>query len=433
MVRAVTDGNARVEPGHRVPTTLVLSLAAVAAALIAIFGSDDSITAVTIGAALAGLVPWTLVAGGVHVPVPIFAAMTLACAAVVLVVDVNPGGMFPVMLMVVWVCRATGDWRIHATVLAIGLGLLVVTTVREKSAHEAGLVYFTGGLGISWLTGMMLRRQESLTVELQAMNELRVEHAATAERARIAREVHDVVAHSLTVMVLHLAGARRAMATEPARAAEALARAETVGRDSLESIREVMGLLRDDGAGRGAAQPGLADLGPLIDGYRIAGLAVVVGVDEALGLDPTADLVVYRVVQESLTNVLRHAPGAACSVSVRSTGVRSIEVDVVNGLAPAHHGVPARGPTRGSDSELSVFAGSGLGVRGMIERVRAVRGDLVAGPDPGGGWRVTATIPTGDLRSACEVANADEGRATATFPHRVPTEPEVAWPQQTVP
>ena len=105
----------------------------------------------------------------------------------------------------------------------------------DGNTHESGALYFIGGIGISALSGLMLRRQELITAELAAMNELRVEHAASEERARIARDVHDVVAHSLTVVMLHLTGARRVLATDPQAADEALARAESVGRETASS------------------------------------------------------------------------------------------------------------------------------------------------------------------------------------------------------
>lgn len=429
---AAIPSDPHAEPGHAVSTTLVLSLAAVAAALIAIFGSDDSFTSVTVGAALVGLVPWALVAGGLRVPVPVFAAIALGCAAVIVVVDGNEGGMFPVMLMVVWVCRATGDWPIHAAVLTIGVGLLVSTTIRENSAHEAGLVYFTGGLGISWLAGMMLRRQETLTVELRAMNELQVEHAATAERARIARDVHDVVAHSLTVVMLHLTGARRAIRTEPARAEEALARAETVGRESLDSIRQVMGVLRDHAGDRATPSPGLAEVRTLLDGYRIGGLGIEATIDDplhdrAVGADPSVGVVVYRVIQESLTNVLRHAPGASCQVTIRLSDPHSIAVAIGNRpAAPDDVGRQAVG------SDHLPRNGGGLGIRGMIERVRAIGGDLVAGPGVDGGWQVTATIPRrAPGTQFAPTVLADDGLGKGV-PHGH-DEPEAAWPQPIAP
>ena len=130
-------------------------------------------------------------------------------------------------------------------------------TIDKGSIDESGIVYFIGGLGIAWLSGWLLRRQEALTAQIEAMREAQVEQLAATERARIAREVHDVVAHSLTVVMLNLTGARRALATDPARADEALARAELVGRDSLDSIRQVMGLLRDPGSTAPRPQPTL--------------------------------------------------------------------------------------------------------------------------------------------------------------------------------
>ena len=128
-------------------------------------------------------------------------------------------------------------------------------TIEKGSIDESGIVYFTGGIGISWLSGWLLRRQAALTAQVEAMRDTQVQQLAAQERARIAREVHDVVAHSLTVVMLNLTGARRALATDPDRADEALARAEVVGRDSLDSIRQVMGLLRDPESGDVLPQP----------------------------------------------------------------------------------------------------------------------------------------------------------------------------------
>ena len=332
----------RAESGQRLSTTLVLALAAVGCALVAIFGEDGSFRAGTIAPALLGLVPWALEAAGVRVPPALFAAWSLGCAAAIVLWQENPGGMFPVMVMVVWVLRETGDLRITVPTLVVSAGLITGLAIMDGSAHENGLFYFLGGIGISALSGMMLRRQELITAELAAMNELRVEHAAAEERARIARDVHDVVAHSLTVVMLHLTGARRVLATDPQAADEALARAESVGRDSLESIRQVMGLLREPGR---EAVPGIAELPSLLDAYRAGGLAVDASIDDVRAVDPATGLVVYRVVQESLTNALRHAPGAACTVALRESAERELTVEVRNGPGV---GGAARQPTGAS-------------------------------------------------------------------------------------
>ena len=304
----------RVDSGQRLSTTLVLAIAAVGCALLAIFGEDGSFRAGTIAPALLGLVPWALEAAGVRVPPALFAAWSLGCAAAIVLWQENPGGMFPVMVMVVWVLRETGDFRVTVPTIVVSAGLIIGLAIMDGNTHESGALYFLGGIGISALSGLMLRRQELITAELAAMNELRVEHAASEERARIARDVHDVVAHSLTVVMLHLTGARRVLATDPQAADEALARAESVGRDSLESIRQVMGLLREPGR---EAVPGIAELPSLLEAYRAGGLAIDASVDNVRALDPATGLVIYRVVQESLTNALRHAPGAACRVELR--------------------------------------------------------------------------------------------------------------------
>ena len=137
-----------------------------------------------------------------------------------------------------------------------GLAALVELTIDKGSADDSGIIYFAGGLGISWMSGALLRRQEALTAEVRAMRDVEVERRAATERAHLAREVHDVVAHSLTVVMLNLTGARRALSTDPAGADAALARAEVVGRDSLDSIRQVMDLLREpDARGRAGHAP----------------------------------------------------------------------------------------------------------------------------------------------------------------------------------
>ncbi len=377
MVAGMVDDSER-HGAAELSTTLVLALTAVGAALVAIFGSDGSFNGTTVLAAVLGLVPWALVAGGVHVgPVPFF-LWSFACSAVIVIVDNNAGGLFPLMVALVWLMRATDDRRLIVAALVLTAALLVALAI-DVGSDDAGLVYFLAGVGIAALMGRMLHRQERITAELRTMHGLRLEHAASGERARIARDVHDVVAHSLTVVMLHLTGARRALATDPAGADEALARAEEVGRESLDSIRQVMGLLREPGTGTDVPVPGIADLPALLDGYRAGGLDVVATVAALPGVDPTVGLVVYRVVQESLTNVLRHAPGAACTVDVAAAG-GVVEVVVVNGPG-AHAPADAAGDAR-----------TGLGVRGMVERVRALGGEVVAGPTPGGGWRVAATI-----------------------------------------
>jgi signal transduction histidine kinase len=368
------DAGQTVEPALRVPTTMVLAVAAVGTALIAIFGEDDSFSALTVIGALAGLVPWALLAGGVRIPTWLFAVAGIGASALIVIGDQTAGGLFPAMLVVVEVARTSPRWPLVVATVAAAIGLALGFAVMEGSPHESGVVYFVGGIAISALSGVMLRRQEALTAQIRAMQAQMVEHAAQSERTHIAREVHDIVAHSLTVVMLHLTAARRLLRTDPNRSDEALARAEAVGRSSLDSVRQMVGLLRTgaDAETVPPPQPGLRDLDELVERSRAGGLEVTADVD-APDLAPAVQLVLYRVVQESLSNVVQHAPGASCRVMLRPTSL-----EVVN----ARPSAPPRGGTRG-----------GLGLVGMAERVRATGGTFAAGPTPEGGWRVAVTLP----------------------------------------
>ena len=150
----------RADSGQRLSTTLVLAIAAVGCALLAIFGEDGSFRAGTIAPALLGLVPWALEAAGVRVPPALFAAWSLACAAAIVLWQENPGGMFPVMVMVVWVLRETGDLRVTVPTIVVSSGLIIGLAIMDGNTHESGALYFLGGIGISALSGLMLRRQE---------------------------------------------------------------------------------------------------------------------------------------------------------------------------------------------------------------------------------------------------------------------------------
>ena len=363
-------------------------MAAVVAALIAIFGGDDPITWITVVFALVGLMPWVLELRGVRVDPLLFVAMAMLPAAAVVLLDRNPGGLFPAFLAIVWITRCGGSRTVVVVALAAVAGMAIGCGLAAPEESE-GTVYFLGGIGVAWLTGVLLHRQETLVAELREATERERSRAAVEERTRIAREVHDVVAHSLTVTLLHVTGARRAMVSDPQRAAAALERAETVGRESLDSIRQVVGLLRDPDARRGASErldnaplPDVADIPALVTRYRDAGLHVEASCD--LG-DVTAgamtSLTVFRLVQEAMTNSLRHAPGAPLSLHVHVDEDRS--VICLTAENPVRESVP-----RGRDN-----SDGGLGLMGMAERVRAAGGSIEVGPTPNGTWRIAAEIP----------------------------------------
>ena len=236
------------------------------------------------------------------------------------------------------------------------------------------------------------RRQQSNIARLQAEES----RAVAEERTRIARELHDVVAHSMSVMVIQAGAARRVMAEDADAAAEALEVIETTGRASLTEMRRILGVLReDDGDGISLApQPSAADLETLVASFDGAGLAASLGVEgDARDLPPGIELVLYRVVQEALTNCLKHAGPARAEVLVA--------------YRPGHTDVVVRDDGRGAS--VAPGDGGGLGLLGMRERVEGIGGTFAAGPRRGGGFEVRATLPD----SPAESGVSDAGQVSA--------------------
>lgn len=241
---------------------------------------------------------------------------------------------------------------------------------------------------VAWALGLLRRstraRWESLrerAARLEYERDQQAVIAAGAERARIAREMHDVVAHSLSIIVAQADGGRYAARTDPALAVGALETIADTARGALADTRRILGVLRGDAAADTAPQPGLASLDDLVRTVRESGLGVeVVTWGEQLPLTPAADLAVYRVCQESLTNVLKHAG---------TPGVVHARVDVAwhPGALVVQIDDDGRGAAAGDD-------GAGNGILGMRERIALFSGSLESGPRPGGGWRVKATMPT---------------------------------------
>lgn len=207
--------------------------------------------------------------------------------------------------------------------------------------------------------------------------------AAAAERARIAREMHDIVSHGLTVMITLAEGSAATAERDPTRAAEAMRHVSEAGREALDEMRRMLGVLNaasDDGAAR-SPQPDVAAIPELVDGFREAGLPVTLTTVGAPIAGPALQLAVFRVVQEGLTNVLRHA-GASRRVDVRiEHRGDTVDITVDDDAAP--------GPSR--------LSGSGRGLAGLRERVALYGGTLDAGPRPGGGWRLHVVLPTGPI------------------------------------
>jgi signal transduction histidine kinase len=227
----------------------------------------------------------------------------------------------------------------------------------------------------------LIRHEFILVERLKAAHAGLAERTRAEERNRIARELHDVIAHSLTVSLLHVASARLAVEHDPADAARALAEAERLGRQSLAEVRTTMGLLRptpsEGRPGVAPPVPSLDQLPGLVEQLRRAGADISLTVEGDAGavgaLPATTGSTVYRIVQEALTNATRHAPGSTVSVQVE-VAARGVDVRVDSA------GPPGRG--------------SGLSVESMTERARAVGGTCTAGPG-GHGWLVHASLPPG--------------------------------------
>lgn len=219
--------------------------------------------------------------------------------------------------------------------------------------------------------------------DLERERDQRARLAVAEERSRIAREMHDVVAHSLSIMVALSDGASETDDAGRARAASAQA-AET-GREALVEMRQALRVLDPADTGERRPTPGLGELPGLVAELRAVGLPVAATYEPGLELPTTLGLTVYRLVQESLTNVLRH------SREPRRVRVLLVAVDQQLEVEVTDDGVGTGGPTVGGVGDQR--GGDGRGLLGMRERVAAVGGVLEVGPRDGGGWRVRARIP----------------------------------------
>jgi signal transduction histidine kinase len=223
----------------------------------------------------------------------------------------------------------------------------------------------------------LLERAERAERERELIAEQRVQH----ERTRIAREMHDVVAHSVSAMVIQAGAARRQLQLDPQRALAALESIEATGRDAMSEMRRILGVLRSDDSDSRAPQPSLAALSELT--ARTTDLPVVLTIDAVTPpVPPAIELGAYRVVQEALTNVRRHA-GPVGRVEI---AVRHVDDDLVVEVVDDGRGCAAAPNEAG-----------GYGITGMRERVAVFDGELQAGPRRGGGWQVRARFP---LRAA---------------------------------
>jgi signal transduction histidine kinase len=251
----------------------------------------------------------------------------------------------------------------------------------------AGLTATYLSFGLAWLIGDNLRVRQAYTkqledraMELEREKEEKAALAVSEERAHIARELHDVVAHYVSVMVVQAGGARRVVDKDPVAAKGALEAVEAAGRTALAEMRRMLEVLRSDDSGMGP-QPGLGEIERLIEQVRGVGLPVEFSIEgSACCLPAGMDLAAYRIVQEALTNTVKHGGKATAHVTVTYTA-ETLEIEVVD---------DGRGAAA---SLLSAPDGGGHGLIGMKERVSLFGGVLEAGPILTGGYRVLARMP----------------------------------------
>ena len=274
---------------------------------------------------------------------------------------------------------------------ALGLGEVLAVLRWERSGYRLPtLMLLTGTAATALSAGIAVRNRRTALAAATERGERRERERhqqalldLAAERARIAREMHDIVAHSLSVMVRLSDAAAAKLPADPGRSASAMMQVSATGREALQDMRRLLGVLRTESDGTALRpQPGLADLGMLFQQVRATGLDVepeVSGVP--CGLGPGVELVVYRTVQEALTNVLKHArhPTRVRVALMYGPGQTVIEVED-DGTGP-----PAR-PDQ--------HAGDRHGLTGMAERVAAYGGRLHARPGPARGWCLRATVPS---------------------------------------
>lgn len=273
----------------------------------------------------------------------------------------------------------------------LGGGLAATASAAAMLAAAAashrleGLWLYLSVLGMGWLVGYLMRIQQQLIVAQRAAQDALSEHAAADERRRIAREVHDVIAHSLSVTLLHLTGARRALQEDRDidEAVDALEDAEKLGREAMADIRRTVGLL-DVTPMKIAPEPGVQDIPRLTDDFARAGLTVTLRTEgPTTRVSPAVGLALYRIAQESLANVAKHAPESRSTVTLAVIGDHA-ELSILNEMPVAVSANRRRAP-------------DGRGVRGMRQRVELLGGIIDIGPTRDG-WSVHAEVPLGESR-----------------------------------
>jgi signal transduction histidine kinase len=292
-------------------------------------------------------------------------------------------GLFPFLLLAVYSAAAhtSGARTLIAGGMTIALYVNDLVAIDPDGVNADTVIFYALLFGSPWVTGRAVRERRLNARQLE-QEKARAATAIVEERARIGRELHDVVAHAISVMVLQARGGRRVLESDPADAREAFAVIERTGQQALGEMRRLLGMLRrSDEELALAPQPSLKQITTLVEQVRAAGLPVEVTVDgEPRELPPGVELSAFRIVQEALTNALKHAGPARAHVFVRY-GADDLELEIAD------------------DGEgIGDGSGSGYGLIGMRERVTVYGGELQAGRRPGGGYALRVRLPLGSAR-----------------------------------
>ncbi len=337
----------------------------------------------------------------------------------VIMAGVSPGAhttsiTFAAVILAAYSAAAYSPYR-RAALLIVLAAAVIVTAVYPNTTPPVperftALLILVPTVAVGVAIRVWRRRAGESAERLrvaQAGHEAQTRRAVALERARIASEMHDVVTHNVSVMVVQAGAARRVLDSSPGDAREALLAVEASGRTAMTELRHLLGLLAPSGEGNGDAaqvpapaaasppdmvltpQPGVARIPALVGRVGAAGVPVELSVDAPGGmprdLPPGVDLAAFRVVQEALTNVIKHAGQARTTVRL-DYGPRDLLITVSDDGPPPGSGPPAAPPGPGAGS-------GGRGLIGLRERIAVYAGELDAGPRPGGGWRLAARIP----------------------------------------
>lgn len=386
----------QVESPYSPPSRRLFDVAVVAAVLVAIIAGTSAVSHEGPGPDPLG---WALLgaAGGALIvrrrwAVPVMWLVISAALAYTLL-D-NPGGFYTIPVGVA-VFTVAADRRRRAALIGL-LGAFILflgTDLLFDTGHDiagGSALWFLGWLTVAYLLGEVMRSRSDYVraVEERAVEEERSRHEealrrAGEERMAIARDLHDVLAHSISIINVQAGAALHHLDSAPEETREALVKVRDTGKQALGELRSSIAVLRHRDVDRMAPTrpaPGLEDIAELAERTRLAGLEVDVVAEGDDEVPAPIGLAVYRIVQESLTNVVRHSRATRASVTL----ARSREMLVVRVDDDGHGAVPG--------------GGHGHGIDGMRERTRTLGGDLTAGPRPEGGFRVEARIPLEETR-----------------------------------